>query len=235
MFPIFAPLNHHLAMRNTFIVLLFSAFSAFPAFAQNFFDPNKVQEIKLTFYQNNWDYILDSLKAVNESAYLLAPKVEVNGVVFDSVGVKYKGNSTYKAGNAKNPLHIELDYVKKKQDYNGIKDIKLSNCWSDPTFVREPVSYEILRQYMVAPQTNHSKVWMNGQYWGVYVNQESINKDFVKNYLHSSGDNPFFKCNPEQIGGPGTGGNYPDLVYTSADSSFYYKKCNYLAPEWCDK
>ncbi|HLP94625.1 MAG TPA: CotH kinase family protein [Saprospiraceae bacterium] len=192
--------------------------------AQNLYDPAVVQEIKLTFYQSNWDYKLDSLKAIDNGDYLLAKSVEINGILFDSVGVKYKGNSSYSANNNKNPLHIELNFVKKGQSYNGIKDIKLGNGFSDPTFVREPLSYEIARKYMDAPLSNHAKVWINGTYWGVYSNTESINKAFLQKHFATNGDNAFFKCNPEDFGGPGTGGNYPDLVYSSADSAFYYNK-----------
>jgi spore coat protein CotH len=192
--------------------------------AQNIYDPAVVQEIKLTFYQSNWDFKLDSLKAIDNGDYLLAKSVEINGVLFDSVGVKYKGNSSYSPGNNKNPLHIELNFVKKGQSYNGIKDIKLSNGFADPTFIREPFSYEIARKYMDAPRSNHAKVWINGTYWGLYGNTESINKQFLQSRFATNGNNPFFKCNPEDFGGPGTGGNYPDLVYTSADSAFYYNK-----------
>ncbi|MCC7467061.1 MAG: CotH kinase family protein [Saprospiraceae bacterium] len=196
----------------------------FAASAQNLYDPSVVQEIKLTFYESNWDLKLDSLKAIDNGDYLLAKSVEINGLLFDSVGVKYKGNSSYSPGNNKNPLHIELNFVKKGQSYNGIKDIKLSNGFADPTFIREPFSYEIARKYMDAPRSNHAKVWINGTYWGLYGNTESINKQFLQNHFATNGDNPFFKCNPEDFGGPGTGGNYPDLVYTSADSAFYYNK-----------
>ncbi len=192
--------------------------------AQNFYEPATLQEIKITFFQNNWDAKLDSLKAIDNGDYLLAKSVEINGQLFDSVGVKYKGNSSYSANNAKNPLHIELNFVKKGQNYNGVKDIKLGNGFSDPTFVREPLSYEIARKYMDAPRANHAKVWMNGTYWGLYGNVESINKQFLQNHFYTNGNRSFFKCNPEDFGGPGTGGNYPDLVYSSADSAFYYTK-----------
>ncbi len=192
--------------------------------AQNLYDINTVQEIRINFYQTNWDYTLDSLKDVDEEAYLLVPSIEINGVVFDSVGVKYKGNSSYDEDFLKNPLNIELDYIRKNQNYQGINDIKLSNGYSDPTMVREVLGYDILRQYMAAPLANHAKVWMNGEYWGVYVNVESINKRFVRNHFHTDGNNPFFKCNPADFPGPGSGGNFPDLVYTSADSAFYYDK-----------
>lgn len=192
--------------------------------AQGLYDPATIQEIKVNFFQSNWDHLLDSLKAIDQGDYLLVQSVEINGQVFDSCGVKYKGNSSYNDSNAKNPLHIELDFVRKSQNYQGYEDIKLSNCFADPTFVREVLSYEILRQYMDAPLGNHANVWLNGEYFGVYANVESINKRFVKKHFFSNGNNAFVKCNPEDFAGPGTGGNYPDLVYSSADSTFYYNK-----------
>lgn len=193
-------------------------------FSQGFYDIEQIQEIKLTFSQTNWDAQLDQLKATDEEAYLLAASVEVNGIVFDSVGVKYKGNSSYNANNQKNPMHIELNYVHKNADYDGFSDIKLGNGFSDPSFVREPLSYEIVGKYMVAPRANYAKLWINGVYWGVYSNQESINKQLVKAHLYTDGDNPLFKCNPVGGAGPGSSGGNPDLVYSSADSTAYYSK-----------
>ena len=210
-------------MPVKFLTLLALSLHAFAASAQSFYDIDQVQEIKLTFFQINWDAKLDSLKAVNEEAYLLAKSVEINGETFDSVGVKYKGNSTYKATNAKNPMHIELDYVRPDQNYKGLKDIKLGNGYYDATFVREALGYEILRKYMAAPKANFAKLYIGGVYYGVYSNQQSINKSFVREHFGTTGQNPFFKCNPQTVGGPG-GSGYSDLVYSSADSTAYYKK-----------
>ncbi len=210
-------------MPVKFLSLLALSLTFFSARAQSFYDINQVQEIKLTFFQTNWDAKLDSLKAVNEEAYLLAKSVEINGETFDSVGVKYKGNSTYKATNAKNPMHIELDYVRPSQNYKGLKDIKLGNGYFDATFVREALGYEILQKYMAAPKANFAKLYIGGVYYGVYSNQQSINKSFAREHFGTMGQNPFFKCNPQTVGGPGSSG-YSDLVYSSADSTAYYKK-----------
>ncbi len=211
------------SMLNRLPFLAFLCLSATLS-AQSFYEPATLQEVKITFFQANWDAKLDSLKAIDNGVYLLAKSVEINGQLFDSVGVKYKGNSSYNTNNAKNPMHLELNFVIKGQNYNGVKDIKLGNGFSDPTFIREPLSYEIARKYMDAPRANHAKVWINGSYWGLYSNVESINKQFLQNHFYTSGNRSFFKCNPEDFGGPGTGGNYPDLVYSSADSAFYYSK-----------
>ena len=209
--------------KRLLLAFFFPALLLNSLFGQNFYNIDSIQEVKLTFFETNWDAKLDSLKNVNEEAFLLAKSVEINGELFDSVGVKYKGNSTYNASNQKNPMHIALDYVHANADYKGYSDVKLGNGFADPSFVREPLSYEILRQYMVAPHANYAKVWINGTYWGVYSNQESINKKFLRDNFYTAGDNPFFKCTPVGGAGPGSSG-VPDLVYSSTDSSAYYKK-----------
>ena len=106
--------------------------------AQDFYDLNTIQTIKIEFEQSNWDALLDAEKAGNEN-YILAKSVTINSETFDSIGVKYKGNSTYQANQTKNPFHIELDTYK-DHNYQGYQDIKLSNIAKDPSFLREVLS-----------------------------------------------------------------------------------------------
>ena len=113
-------------------------------FAQSLYDEGTVQTISITFAQSNWDALLDAEKA-GADGYIMAQNVTINGISYDSVGVKYKGNSTYSSNRTKNPFHIELDTYK-DQDYQGYKDIKLSNVYNDPSFVREVLSYKVLRK-----------------------------------------------------------------------------------------
>ena len=222
---------HHTILKLTYVPLKTSCLTASKrvAFAllflfsstlksQSFYDIGTIQEIKIVFSQSNWDYMLDTAKAGDES-YLMAQTVTINGTVFDSVGVKYKGNSTYKANQTKNPWHIELDTYK-SQDYQGFKDIKLSNVAKDPSFLREVLSYEVARKYMVAPRSNYAVVYVNGSQIGLYSNSEAISKTFVKLHL-SSNTETFIKCNPPAGAGPGTT-DYPNLVYEGTDSADYY-------------
>lgn len=222
---------HHTILKLTYVPLKTSCLTASKrvAFAllflfsstlksQSFYDIGTIQEIKIVFSQSNWDYMLDTAKAGDES-YLMAQTVTINGTVFDSVGVKYKGNSTYKANQTKNPWHIELDTYK-PQDYQGFKDIKLSNVAKDPSFLREVLTYEVARKYMVAPRSNYAVVYVNGSQIGLYSNSEAISKTFIKLHL-SSNTETFIKCNPPAGAGPGTT-DYPNLVYEGTDSVDYY-------------
>lgn len=203
-------------MKKLLILVGLSLYSLL-ANSQSFYDLATVQKIEISFAQSNWDALLDAEKAGNEN-YIMAQSVAINGVVFDSVGVKYKGNSTYRATQTKNPFHIELDTYK-DHIYDGFTDIKLSNVKNDPSFVREVLSYQILRQYMDAPRSNYANVFVNGNYLGLYSNSEAITKKFLTSRF-SSKTNAFIKCNPPAGAGPGSS-DFPNLVYSTQDSNDY--------------
>ena len=171
-------------------------------FAQDLYDVNTVTTVELTFEESNWDYLLDQLYAEGNEERLLGTAV-VNGIQFDSVGVRYKGNSSYNSSNAKNPLNIKLDYMIDDQEYDNYGTLKLSNVYKDPSFVREVLSYEIARNYMPAPLSNFAKVWINGNYIGLYSSTQDVDKYFAQTHFGFR-DNAFFKgeltnSNPNSI------------------------------------
>ncbi len=202
-------------MKYLFPILLL--FSTLSLKAQDFYDLNTIQTIEITFAQSNWDQLLDNAYS-STGDYILAESVTINGEVLDSIGVKYKGNSTYNSNQAKNPFHIELDTYK-DHDYDGYTDIKLSNVAKDPSFLREVLSYQILRQYMAAPLSNFANVYVNGTLIGLYSNSEAISKKFVKDRFGSK-SNTFVKCNPIDGAGPGST-DLPNLEYLDDNSTSY--------------
>ena len=202
-------------MKKTFTLLL--SLIILNLNAQDLYDLNTIQTIEITFAQSNWDQLLDAEYA-STGDYIQAQTVIINGVEFDSVGVKYKGNSTYNSNQTKNPFHIELDTYK-DQDYDGYKDIKLSNVAKDPSFLREVLSYQVIRKYMDAPLSNYANVYVNGTLLGLYSNSEAISKRFVNNRFGSK-TNTFVKCNPPAGAGPGSS-DLPNLVYLGNSSTSY--------------
>ena len=202
-----------------YAILYFCCLQTIRLDAQTFYDMATIQEIRITFSQANWDYILDTMRQNNSTNKLLAQSVDINGSVYDSVGISYKGNSSYNPNNLKNPFHLELDYVIDGQDYEGYNNIKLSNVSHDPSFLREVLSYEILRNYLPSPQANYARVYVNGTYHGLYVNVETVNDDFVKQHFYSK-DNPLFICDkPDEYTGSTPA---PNLAVIGADSTAYY-------------
>ena len=210
-------------MKKT-ITLLTILFLTINLFSQELYDINTIQTIEIEFSESDWDALLDAEKA-GDNNYTEATSVTINGTVFNQVGVKYKGNSSYSSNQTKNPFHIELDtYV--DQDYQGYTDIKLANGFADPSFVRETVAYNIINQYMDVPQANYANVYVNGTLIGLYTNTESISKKFVNKYFNSN-DNAFFSCSPPDGAGPTTTTlpnlEYLGTSYTSYDDAYEIK------------
>ena len=187
-------------------------------YAQDFYDMDNIQTIEVTFAQSNWDALMDAQKAGDEE-YIMAQSVTINGVTYDSIGVKYKGNSSYRANQIKNPWHIELDTYK-EQDHEGYTDIKLASGYNDPSFLRDVLGYQILRQYMDAPLANYANLYVNGNLIGLYANTESVSKKFVKSRFGSK-NNAFVKCNPPDGAGRQST-DFPNLVYLGQDSTDYF-------------
>jgi hypothetical protein len=200
---------------NVFVITLLISFCTI-AQITDLYDIETIQEIRLSFEYPDWDYMLDTSKQGSEG-YIMASSVIINGISFDSVGVKYKGNSSYSEHNAKNPMHIELDTYK-SQDYQGYKDIKLNNGFKDPSFVREVLSYAFLKNYLNVSKANYAKLYINDDYIGLFANPESVTKTFVDE-KYGSKSNSFFKCNPVYSSGPD---NMPNLKYKGVDSTLYY-------------
>ncbi|NRD23988.1 CotH kinase family protein [Winogradskyella litoriviva] len=208
--------------KNITLLLIFML--SMHAFSQDLYDINTIQTIEIQFAESNWDALLDAEKA-GENNYTEATSVTINGTVYNQVGVKYKGNSSYNANQIKNPFHIELDtYV--DQDHQGYTDIKLANVMFDPSFVRETVAYNIVNQYMDAPEANYANVYVNGTLIGLYTNTESISKKFVNKHFDSN-DNAFFSCSPPDGAGPQTTTlpnlEYLGTSYTSYDDAYEIK------------
>ena len=155
-----------------------------------------MHEIKFFFSQPNWDALLDSLYVDGEEERLLA-SIEIDGEPYDSVGIRYKGFSSVSVDRKKNPFNVKLDYVR-DQDHNGIDKLKLSNVIQDPSFIRESLSYEIARKYMPASGANYARLYINGEYWGLYSNVQNVGKDFLRTHFGSA-ENAFVKANPESL------------------------------------
>jgi hypothetical protein len=167
--------------------------------AQDFYGAG-IQEIRIEIPFKNWDFKLDSIKKKNPDARL-AGTTWVNAMRFDDAGVRFKGNSSYfRTRNEtykKLPFNIKLDYKNKNHKLpGGHATVKLSNAFLDPSFVRDPLAYEIIRKYMPAPQCNFSKVFVNSKYYGVYVNTESIDHLFIEKHFGTT-TGYIIKCDPD--------------------------------------
>jgi len=237
-------------MKKIFLIL-FIALSQFGQ-AQDLYDINTLREITIKFYDPDYHQtLIDWFNAGDGNR--LAATLEMDGVVYDSVAIRYKGNISFIIpsilGIPKFPLNIDMNEYIDGQNLMGYKKLKLGNLFTDPSSVREAVAYQIYRKYTVAPKSNMIRVNIgvvgeDATYYGVYSNTESINKDFLKEHYDWK-KGPLVKCdpNPEDAditcdnSGMGNGSNdevqaAPDLVWYGPDSCQYYSNYEMKTDGW---
>ncbi len=193
--------------------------------AGEFYYSDHIHTLELNFYDPNYHTILKTWKENNIESTLPA-ELNYGGNHFDSVAVKYKGNSTFSVpntfGNPKLPYNIDLNDFVPGQNIQGYRKLKLGNAYFDPTFAKEIMASHIYKQYMPCYESNLIRLVVNGIYLGVYVNQEDVGNQFLKKHFNENGG-AFFKCEPmteEQAGHPV---DWPSLVWQGVDTLDYYE------------
>jgi hypothetical protein len=133
---------------------------------------------------------LDSDDWERELATFYNTDVEVPATVvvddrsYRDVGVSFRGASSFRMvpEGSKRSLNLSFDFVKDDQHVGGYRTLNLLNGMNDPTFVRAARYSEIARHYLPAPKINFVRVVINGESWGVYLNAQQYNKDFLRDF-----------------------------------------------------
>jgi hypothetical protein len=160
----------------------------------------------------------------------------LSGDTIDSVGVRLKGNSSYNHPNNKKSMIVDFNEYVSGQKWRGVKKILLNNNWSDPTMIREKITYDLCNDIgIVCPRSTYGNLYLNGSSWGLYSIVEGVDKTFLGNHFPEN-DGNLFKAVDAFGGGPGA--PVADLKWygwTDADYYTHYElKTNEIVNDWTD-
>jgi hypothetical protein len=227
-------------MKNILIVLSLMGFSIYGSAqelsiynpqllydeAGGMFDTDILRNIHIDFEDSGYHQVLTESFFLNPALRIPAT-ISVDDISIDSVGVRYKGNSTFclpnDEGNVKLPYNLDFNFWASESDLMGYHKIKLANAWLDPTFAKEFMGAKIYRRYLPTPEVNLLALHTQGDYTGLYVNTESINKQFVDKHFNEDGG-VLFKCDGAQVfcGDNPTDIGLSTLSWLGTDSTSYY-------------
>ncbi len=191
------------------------------------YDSSIIRTLYLDFPQSNyWTLLTNNYVSKTD----LPAKMTVDGEVYDSVGVRFKGQTSYfmAQSSQKKSFNLTVDYVYPDQKLMGYKTLNLNNSFQDPSFLREVFYQHQIRRHIPAAKSNFVKLYLNGQYWGIYPNVQQLNKDFLKEWFFSADGINWRADRPDGTvgGGPGgPGGGWGDgtaaLNYLGTDTALY--------------
>ena len=180
------------------VVCAVAAWAQLPV-AHPLFDGDAVHDIYLFFDSPNWyEQLRVNFEGVADPPYAEATFVW-NDIVMERVGVRLKGNSSYRTyPGQKKSFKIKTNEFVKGRRIQGIDTLNLHNSFKDPSYVREKAYYEIAAAAgLKAPRTNYAALYVNGIYWGLYFLVEDIDGEFLQNHIGAKEDGNMYKGDPQ--------------------------------------
>lgn len=142
------------------------------------YDSGTLRTFFLQFDHADWE---QELAAFYHTDVLVPATLIVDGRTYRDVGVSFRGNNSFTAvpEGLKRPLSLTLDFVH-DQHLLGHRSLNLLNSNQDPTYLRSLLYLDVARNYVPALKANFVRVAINGESWGIYVNQQTFSREFER-------------------------------------------------------
>ncbi|VIG10583.1 spore coat protein [Clostridioides difficile] len=151
-------------------------------YIEKYFNRDKVMEVNIEIAESD-------LKDMNENAIkeeFKVAKVTIDGDTYGNVGIRTKGNSSLtsvvNSDSNRYSYKINFDKYNTSQSMEGLTQLNLNNCYSDPSYMREFLTYSICEEMGLAtPEFAYAKVSINGEYHGLYLAVEGLKESYLEN------------------------------------------------------
>ncbi|GMK38090.1 hypothetical protein PCCS19_11440 [Paenibacillus sp. CCS19] len=203
----------HRSSDNSAVTGGVSAAATTEQLEKSVFVKDKVVDVKITLDPDDFQNMLDNASAEE----FKTATVEYNGIKLENVGVRTKGNLSLRAvvqmqDSDRYSFKLSFDEYISSQTLQGISKINLNNNYSDATYMREFLTYELAKSMgLPTPEYSYVNVYVNGELRGLYLAVEQVGESYLnRNFGNSYG--ALYK---------GIMGNGSDLIYRGDEETDY--------------
>lgn len=179
---------------------------------REFYQAGKVQSVHLQISPKDKRRMLEALP---ECVYVPA-SFQWQDVTLNNVAVRFKGKSSSHPHQIhKRSYLVKFDKYEDNKRFIGLRRVSFDNGVQFGSLFSEPIITDILRaEGIKTHRCNYSKVYVNNEYQGVYVNVERIDEAFLDQHFPDSKGGLW----KNDLGGPGG-----DLRFIGNDPKQYEK------------
>lgn len=144
----------------------------------DFFSGDVLQEVSPFVNSRDWDTLRSTFL---ENTYYPCD-FTWRDVTVRNVGIRSRGLGS--RSSTKPGLRVDFDRYSSKQKFLGLKSIVLDNLTQDPSMLKERLTMRFLQKMgQPASRETHVRLFVNGEYFGLYASVESVDKDFLQRTL----------------------------------------------------
>jgi len=178
--------------KNRFIFSLIFLGFLFGDESWKVYDDSEMAIIEITVDPEDLIWIYEN---VDSDSFHLATIHFQNGYIdeiIDSVGFRLRGNTSRNA--QKKSFKLDFNHFISGREFYDVEKINLNGEHNDPSIVRSKLCWDFYQEIGVpSTRASHTKVFINGEYYGLYISVEHIDDTFLnRNYEDDSGN--LWKC-----------------------------------------
>lgn len=111
--------------------------------------------------------------------------VTIGGETIQNVGIRTKGNSSLNSlvnsDSDRYSFRIKFDKYVEGQTLSGLDELVINNIFSDPSYMREYLSYEALTAIgSKSPLTSYANIYINDELFGFYLCIEALDNSYLE-------------------------------------------------------
>ncbi|MBN8704299.1 MAG: CotH kinase family protein [Bacteroidetes bacterium] len=180
------------------LLLLFGSFASqsqpLPIKFNPVFLDTSIAVIELSLHPDSLSLILSADSAHSDHEYP-ARFIFRNSMVLDTVenvGLRLRGNTS--RNSEKKSFKISFNTFKSGRKWHGLEKLNLNGEHNDPSIIRSKLVWDISNQAGVpSSRAAYARVYINGEYFGLQINVEHVDENFVDDRFGSDKGN-LYKC-----------------------------------------
>jgi len=142
--------------------------------SDDLFNPHTLQRIDLWLNAADWAKLRQNFQ---KNTYYPAD-LTWNGITVNNVGIRSRGLGS--RSSTKPGLRVDFDRYSTRQEFLRLKSFILDNLTQDHTGIKESVVMRFYERLGIpGPRETHTRLYVNGQYAGLYGLVESVDKTMM--------------------------------------------------------
>ena len=142
------------------------------------YDDAEIAIIHISIETESLNWMYDNVQS--DSLHIATVQFQnsyINEMV-DSVGFRIRGNTS--RNSEKKSFKIDFNHFVPGRQFYNIEKLNLNGEHNDPSIIRSKLCLDLFQEIgMVSSRASHAKLFINDEYYGLYISVEHIDDTFV--------------------------------------------------------
>ncbi len=156
------------------------------------YDDSEVAEIHITVAPEDLEWIYENVHSDSlHPATIHFQNIHINETIED-IGFRIRGNTS--RTSAKKSFKIDFNHFSPGRNFYGTEKLNLNGEHNDPSIIRSKICWDLYqRAGIISSRASHANVYINGEYYGLYISIEHIDDSFIERNFDDN-DGNLWKC-----------------------------------------